>query len=55
VKGIKLSGDDELVGMDISEEGKFILTVTENGYAQADKNRPLSGQNRAGKVCRITS
>ena len=49
VKGIKLTDDDELIGMDISEEGNYILTVTEDGYGKLTKTEMYPLQNRAGK------
>ena len=34
VKGIKLAGGDEVVGMVVAEEGGTLLTVCENGYGK---------------------
>jgi DNA gyrase subunit A len=49
VRGIALSGDDEVVGMEILTPGASILTVTEHGYG---KRTPLDDyriQNRGGQ------
>lgn len=34
VRGIRLKGDDFVVGADIAREGQTVLTVTENGYGK---------------------
>ncbi|MCF7861244.1 DNA gyrase subunit A [Candidatus Woesearchaeota archaeon] len=34
VRGIKLKGDDRVIGMDIGDDTKTLLTVTENGYGK---------------------
>ena len=52
VKAITISNDDELVSMSIikqSDESKFILTVTENGYAKITLSQEYRCQNRGGK------
>ncbi len=49
VRGIKLADKDTVVGMDIAEDGKHILTVTENGYGKLTKVSLYPQQNRAGK------
>lgn len=52
VKAITISNDDELVSMSIikqSDENKFILTVTENGYAKITLSQEYRCQNRGGK------
>jgi DNA gyrase subunit A len=46
VKGIKLIGDDEVVGMVVADPDGFLLTVCENGYG---KRTPF-GANTAGEV-----
>jgi DNA gyrase subunit A len=49
VRGIALSGEDEVVGMEILTPGASILTVTENGFG---KRTPLDDyriQNRGGQ------
>ena len=49
VRGLKVSGDDEVVGMEILTPGATILTVTEKGYG---KRTPLDAyriQNRGGQ------
>jgi DNA gyrase subunit A len=42
VKGIKLTGDDEVVGMVVADPEGFLLTVCENGYGK----RTLFGANQ---------
>ncbi len=52
VKAITTSADDELVSMSIikkSDENKYILTVTENGYAKITLSHEYRCQNRGGK------
>ena len=52
VKAITISNDDELVSMSIIEQGdenKYILTVTENGYAKVTLSHEYRCQNRGGK------
>ncbi len=40
VRGIKLKGDDYVVGASLVEEGKMLITVTEKGYG---KRNPFEG------------
>ena len=52
VKAITTDDDDELVSMSIikeSDENKYILTVTENGYAKITLSQEYRCQNRGGK------
>ncbi|WMJ77996.1 MULTISPECIES: DNA gyrase subunit A [unclassified Sedimentibacter] len=55
VKAITISDEDELVTMSIinenneSTEKKYILTVTENGYAKITLSQEYRCQNRGGK------
>ncbi|MGB4438786.1 MAG: DNA gyrase subunit A [Sedimentibacter sp.] len=52
VKAITTSDEDELVSMSIikeSDEDKYILTVTENGYAKITSSQEYRCQNRGGK------
>lgn len=52
VKAITTSADDELVSMSIikkSDENKYILTVTEKGYAKITLSQEYRCQNRGGK------
>ena len=58
VKGITLVGDDYVVGADKAEEGKTLLTVTENGYGKRTElaeylrtgpNGERQAQSRGGK------
>jgi DNA gyrase subunit A len=49
VRGLNVSGDDEVVGMEILTAGATILTITEKGYG---KRTPLDAyrvQNRGGQ------
>ncbi|MCG4585851.1 DNA gyrase subunit A, partial [Anaerosalibacter bizertensis] len=49
VKGINLNKKDEVVGMDLVEEGKDLLVISKNGYGKRtplDEYRP---QTRGGK------
>lgn len=58
VKGITLSGDDEVVGMEILEENDDVLIVTKNGYGKRTKGSEYRIQSRGGKglkTCNITS
>lgn len=52
VKAITMSKDDVLVSISIinkSDEDKYILTVTENGYAKITLSKEYRCQNRGGK------
>ncbi|MGD9568146.1 MAG: DNA gyrase subunit A [Sedimentibacter sp.] len=52
VKAITIGDDDELVSMSIikkSDENKYILTVTEKGYAKITMSQEYRCQNRGGK------
>ncbi len=52
VKALTISKKDELVSMsiiDICEENKLILTVTENGYGKITLSQEYRCQNRGGK------
>jgi DNA gyrase subunit A len=69
VRGIKLRGDDYIVGVAVVEEGKSLITVTENGFGKRIdyedfremKNRGGSGvtchkiSEKTGKLCSIAS
>ena len=48
VRGMNLDGS-ELVGMDVIDEGKSILVVTENGFGKRTPNEAYRAQGRAGK------
>ena len=57
VKGITLSDDDHVVGMDIIEENHDVLIVTEKGYGKRTPIEEYRIQNRGGKgikTCNIT-
>ncbi|MFC1789401.1 DNA gyrase subunit A [Patescibacteria group bacterium] len=54
VKGIRLSGGDKVVGMDIisslknKEEKKYLLIITENGYGKRTELKEYRSQGRGG-------
>jgi DNA gyrase subunit A len=57
VKGIALASDDEVVGMEISEDEDDILVVTKNGYGKRTPVEDYRIQTRGGKglkTCNIT-
>ncbi len=49
VKGITLDKTDEVIGMEVLEEGAEILIVTENGYGKRTPEHEYRVQNRGGK------
>jgi DNA gyrase subunit A len=49
VKGIRLRPDDEVIGMEILEDGEYILTVSESGYGKRTESGFYKVQRRAGK------
>lgn len=49
VKGMNLSGDNKLLGMNIADEGCQLLVVTENGYGKRTSLSEYPDQNRGGK------
>ncbi|MBR4394936.1 MAG: DNA gyrase subunit A [Eubacteriaceae bacterium] len=49
VKGISLGKNDSVIGMDIADNSKFVLSVTEYGYGKLTKTALYPVQNRAGK------
>lgn len=57
VKGITLGEDDEVVGMEIVEDGVDILNVTINGYGKRTSIDEYRVQSRGGKglkTCNVT-
>lgn len=48
VRGIKLQGDDRVVGMIIVDESQQVLTVTENGYGKRTPVADYRKTNRGG-------
>ncbi|MDA7024990.1 DNA gyrase subunit A [Bacillus sp. CLL-7-23] len=57
VKGITLTNDDIVVGMEILEENSHVLIVTEKGYGKLTPASEYRIQSRGGKglkTCRIT-
>jgi len=53
VKGITLSPDDYVVGMEVVDESKKILTVTENGIGKISKSTEFNVINRGGKGVKV--
>jgi len=49
VRGISLSDDDQLVGLDTAREKCYVLSVTENGYGKRTPVRGYRTQTRGGK------
>ena len=49
VKAIELTDGDEVVGMEIVEEGKKLLTISEGGKGRRSEFSDYSIQNRGGK------
>lgn len=57
VRGIKLKGDDHVVGVALVEEGKTLLTVTEKGFGKRNEFDAFASHSRGtmGVIChRIT-
>ena len=48
VRGIRLRGDDKIIGMVATGEDKTILTVTENGYGKRTAANEYRIANRGG-------
>jgi DNA gyrase subunit A len=49
VQGIRLVGDDEVVGMEVVTPDATLLTVTENGYGKRTRTEEYRRQNRGGQ------
>ena len=49
VKGISLSGDDEVVAMAVAQESATLLTICEHGYGKRTLFSEYRTQNRGGK------
>lgn len=51
VRGIKLSGDDQVISMDIISKGSDsdLLTIMENGLGKKTNTKELRGQGRGGQ------
>jgi DNA gyrase subunit A len=59
VRGIKLSGDDKVVGMDVVKKGDkpLFLTIMENGYGKKTDVSAFNTQSRGGmgvKIAEVT-
>ncbi len=58
VRGIRLKGDDEVVGVSVVEEGKKLITVTEKGFGKRNDFDCFSAHSRGtmGVIChRLTA
>ena len=53
VKGITLGLDDYVIGMEVVDETKKILTVTENGIGKISKSTEFNVINRGGKGVKV--
>lgn len=53
VKGITLGVDDYVIGMQVINKDKKILTVTENGIGKISKENEFKVTNRGGKGIRV--
>ncbi|MBW2987890.1 DNA gyrase subunit A [Candidatus Woesearchaeota archaeon] len=49
VRGIRLSKDDYVIGSVVAEEGKTLLTVTENGFGKRTRFEEYPTKHRGGK------
>jgi DNA gyrase subunit A len=49
VRGISLSGDDEVIGMEVIDPGATILTVTDRGYGKRTRLADYRVQRRGGQ------
>jgi len=49
VRGIRMAGDDRVIGMEIPTEGNTILTVSEKGYGKRTEITEYRLQTRGGK------
>ncbi len=47
--GIRMESGDQVVGMDVLDEGATILTVTENGFGKRTRTAEYKVQGRGGK------
>jgi len=58
VRGIKISGDDEVIGMDIvgsSDKEAEIIIIAENGLGKKTKVSAIRNQNRGGQGVKIAN
>lgn len=58
VRGIRLKGDDEVVGVSVVEEGKKLITITEKGFGKRNDFDCFSAHSRGtmGVIChRLTA
>lgn len=49
VRGMNLNDDDEVIGMQLSSQGKYILAVSERGLGKRTDMSEFTLQNRGGK------
>ena len=52
VKGVKLNSDDEVIGMQLTIQGQYLLTVSELGMGKRTSIDEFRGQKRGGKGIR---
>ncbi len=58
VRGIRLREDDEVVGLTLVEEGKYLITMTENGFGKRvefDEFRSMKNRGGHGVACQKVS
>lgn len=58
VRGIKLKGDDKVVGMDVvlkNQKGNQLLVISENGYGKRSDLKSYKVQNRGGSGIKTAS
>ncbi|MBS4534940.1 DNA gyrase subunit A [Clostridium sp. D2Q-14] len=49
VKGINLNRDDQVISMNLVEEGNYLLVISEKGYGKRTSLEEYRGQTRGGK------
>ena len=49
VRGMNLSDNDEVIGMQVSSQGKYLLIVSEKGMGKRTSMDEFTRQNRGGK------
>ncbi len=52
VKGVRLNADDEVIGMQLTIQGQYLLTVSELGMGKRTSIDEFKGQRRGGKGIR---
>lgn len=49
VRGVNLIDNDEVVAMQMSTQGDYLLVISENGYGKCTLMNEFASQNRGGK------